>query len=248
MSSWERRAFATGPRPCLDRRVRFLEGSLILAYRSCPEIVLDIVERWSGPLLLIGGGMIVVTSIIHPQGTGSQFVLQSLWMPVHIIEYFAWMIILLGFVGWYSRFSTSLGRLGTLGFLLFFFAGATGGGYSLWINVLLEPYMAANSPSLENGLSTNSGYIATFLTVGFALVVGYLVFSVAVVRARVLPRWGLWLIVLQIIALAFFFGVAIAFAAFLVFSALFGLGIAGWGYALLSTRRRVESSERLQVG
>src|SRR5437879_4676024 len=115
-------------------------------------------------------------SVYHtPSRDYIQFVQQSLCVPAHVFEYAGWTTILLGFVGWYSRFSTSLGRLGTLGFLLFFFAGATVGGYSLWINVLLEPYMAANSPSLENGLSTNSGYIATFLTVGFALVVGYLV-------------------------------------------------------------------------
>ncbi len=35
---WERRAFATGPRPCSDRLVRFLDESLMLAYRSCPEL------------------------------------------------------------------------------------------------------------------------------------------------------------------------------------------------------------------
>ena len=107
----------------------------------------------------------------------------------------------------------------------------------MWSQVLLEPYMAANSPSLEDGLSTNIGYIATFLIISLTFVVGYLVFSVAVVRARVLPRWGLWLIVLQIIGLASLFGSAIAFAAFLIFTALLGLGIAGWGYAILSTQK-----------
>ncbi len=117
----------------------------------------------------------------------------------------------------------------------------------MWNDLLLGPYMAANSPSLYDALSTNNGFIATFLIVFLALVAGYLVFTVAVVRARVLPRWCFWLIVLQIIGFASFFGVGIAFAALLVFEALFGLSIAGWGYAILSTRRRVESSERLQV-
>ena len=208
---------------------------------------MDTVERWSGPLLLLGGGMIVVASIIHPQGTTSQFVQQSLWVPAHIFEYAGWTTILLGLVGWYSRFSASLGRLGTLGFLLFFLALAAGVGFPLWSDLLLGPYMAANSPSLYDALPTNNGFIATFLIFALALLVGYLVFSVAVVRARVLPRWGFWLIVLQIIGLASIFGSAIAFAAFLIFEGLFGLSIAGWGYAILSTRSRVESSERLTV-
>src|SRR2546428_3403735 len=156
--------------------------------------------------------------------------------------------MLLGVVGWYSRVSASVGRLGTLGFLLFLVALATGVRFPLWGDLLLGPYMAANSPSLYDALSTNNGFIAIFLIGFFALVSGYLVFSVAVVRARVLPRWGFWLIVLQIIGLASIFGSAIAFAAFLIFEALFGLSIAGWGYAILSTRRRVESSERLQAG
>ena len=191
--------------------------------------------------------MIVVASIIHPQGSTSQFVQQSLWVPAHIFEYAGWTTILLGLVGWYSRYSTSLGRLGTSGFLLFFLALATGVGYPLWSDILLGPYMAANSPSLYDALSTNNGFIAIFLIGFLALVSGYLVFSVAVVRARVLPRWGIWLIVLQIIGLASIFGSAIAFAAFLVFEALFGLSIAGWGYAILSTRSRVESSESNRV-
>src|SRR5256712_7772454 len=213
-----------------------------------PGDSLDTVERWSGPLRLLGGGMIGGTSIIHPQGSTSQFVQQSLWVPAHIFEYAGWATILLGLVGWYSRFSTSLGRLGTSGFLLFFLALATGVGYPLWSDILLGPYMAANSPLLYDALSTNNGFIVIFLIGFFALVSGYLVFSVAVVRARVLPKWGFWLIVLQIIGLASIFGSAIAFAAFLIFEALFGLSIAGWGYAILSTRNRVESSERLQVG
>ena len=191
--------------------------------------------------------MIVVASIIHPQGSTSQFVLQSLWVPAHILEYAGWTTILMGLVGWYSRFSASLGRLGTLGFLLFFLALAAGVGFPLWSDLLLGPYMAANSPSLYDALPTNNGYIATFLIFALALLVGYLVFSVAVVRARVLPRWCFWLIVLQIIGFASLFGTAIAFAAFLVFEGLFGLSIAGWGYAILSTRSRVESSERLTV-
>ena len=196
-------------------------------------------------MLLLGGGMIVVASIIHPQGSSSQFVQQSLWVPAHIFEYAGWTTILLGLVGWYSRFSASLGKLGTLGFLLFFLALATGVGFPLWSDLLLGPYMAANSPSLYDALPTNNGFIAIFLIGFFALVAGYLVFSVAVVRARVLPRWAFWLIVLQIIGLASIFGSVIAFAAFLIFEALFGLSIAGWGYAIL-TRKRVESPERLQ--
>src|SRR5207245_5813235 len=152
-----------------------------------PRDSLDTVERWSGPLLLLGGGMIVVASIIHPQGTASQFVQQSLWVPAHIFEYAGWTTMLLGLVGWYSRFSASVGRLGTLGFLLFFLALATGVGFPLWSDLLLVPYMAANSPSLYDALPTNNGFIATFLIFALSLLVGYLVFSVAVVRARVLP-------------------------------------------------------------
>jgi len=168
-------------------------------------------------------------------------VLEPLWVPAHLIEYLALTIILLGFVGWYSRFSASLGRLGTVGFLLSFFGAATGGGYILVSEVLLRPYMAASSTSLDDALFKNGAYIATTLIVSLTLAVGYLVLSVAVVRARVLPRWVFWLIVLQIIGLASLSGLTITFAAALISVALFGLSIAGWGYAILSTRSRVES-------
>src|SRR6266567_8071083 len=93
--------------PCSDRLVRFFEGSLILAYRSCPEIAWIPLRDGAGHCSCSAEGMIVVASIIHPQGAGSQFVQQSLWVPAHIFEYVGWMTILLGLVGWYSHFSAS---------------------------------------------------------------------------------------------------------------------------------------------
>ncbi len=209
---------------------------------------MDAVERWSGPLLLLGGALYVVASIIHPQGNTSQFVQQSLWVPAHLIEYIASMGVLLGLVGWYSRFSASLGRLGTLGFLLFFFGIATGGGFQLTSEVVLRPYLAANSPSLQDALTSNGGFLAAFLISALAGIIGYVMFSVAVVRARVLPSWAVWLVVLLVIGIGIFlFGPAVAFFTSLIGEALLGLSIAGWGYAILSARKRVESSERLQA-
>ncbi len=204
---------------------------------------MDTVERWTGPLLLVGGAMYVVAEVIHPRGSTSLYVLEPLWVPAHLIEYVALTTILLGFVGWYSRFSTSLGRLGTVGFLLSFFGAASGGGYILVSEVLLRPYIVASSPSLDQALLQNGAYVATTLIVSLTLVVGYLAFSVAVVRAKVLPSWVSWLIVLEIISLASLSGLTITFAAALVSVAIFGLSVAGWGYAILSTRSRAESSD-----
>ncbi len=213
---------------------------------ACPEIALDTVERWSGPLLLFGGALYVVAPIIHPQGTTSQFIQQPLWVPAHLVEYVASMSILLGLVGWYSRFSASLGRLGTLGFLLSFLGTATGGGITLMTEAVTRPYLATNSPSLQDALGSNDEFIAVFLITILVVIFGYLVFSVAVVRARVLPSWGVWLVVLLVIGIGSFFAFSVAFFTALIGEGLLGLSFAGWGYAILSTRRRVESSERSQ--
>ena len=199
------------------------------------KTALDLVERWSGPLLLVGGALVIIASTLHPQGTASQFLLQPLWVPVHILEFFAFMSILLGLVGWYSRFSTKLGKLGTLGFLISFFGTATGAPYALWSEALLRPYVAANAPMLEDRLLTNSSYIAAFLITLMSVFVGYLIFSIATVRAKVLPKWGRWLVVILVIGFLSIFGVSIAYVSALVFEALIGLSIAGWGYAIVST-------------
>jgi hypothetical protein len=208
---------------------------------------LDAVERWSGQLLLLGGTLIVIASIIHPQGGTSQFLQQPLWVPAHLLEYVAFMSVLLGLVGWYSRFSTNLGKLGTLGFLISFFGTATGGGLSLVSEALLRPYFAANSPMLQDALGSNGGFIAAFLITILAVFIGYLMFSVAVVRARVLPSWGIWLVVILVIGIGSLFGAGVAYFTGLIGEGLLGLSIAGWGYAIMSTPRRVESSDRLQA-
>jgi len=131
-----------------------------------------------------------VAEVIHPRGGTSLYVLEPLWVPAHLIEYLALTTILLGFVGWYSRFSTSLGRLGTVGFLLSFFGAASGGGYILVSEVLLRPYIAASSPSLDEALLQNGAYVATTLIVSLTLVVGYLALSVAVCPSQSPPQLG----------------------------------------------------------
>ena len=199
-------------------------------------------------MLLVGGALYVVAEVVHPRGSTSLYVLEPLWVPAHLIEYVALTIILFGFVGWYSRFSASLGRLGTVGFLLSLFGAASGGGYILVSEVLLRPYIAASSPSLDETLLQNGAYVATTLVVSLTLVIGYLALSVAVVRAKVLPSWVSWLIVLEIVSLVSLSGLAITFAAALISVALFGLSVAGWGYAILSTRSQVESSDGSDEG
>ncbi len=204
---------------------------------------MDTVERWTGPLLLVGGAMYVVASLIHPYGNTSRNVLEPLWVPAHVVEYVAITAILLGLVGWYSRFSSSLGTLGTIGFLLSLLGAAAGSGYVLVNCVLLRPYMAASSVSLDQDLLKDGAYLAATLLIFLTFIAGYLVLSVAFVRARVLPRWVLWLVALQIASIGSFFGGTTTYAPVLIGEALFGVSVAGWGFAVLSTRSRVESSD-----
>ena len=145
-------------------------------------------------------------------------------------------------------FLRSLGRLGVFGFVFFLFATATAGGFSLVSEALLRPYLATNSPSLHDNLSSNIGFIAVTIITIFGFYAGYLVFSVGVVRARVLPKWTFWIMILQVLSLGSILGLTITYAAALAFEGLLGLSIAGWGYAILSTRSRAGSSERAQGG
>jgi hypothetical protein len=205
--------------------------------------------RWSGLSLMLGGIIGAVGLFIHPPADTAVYALYPLWVPAHLLSGIASLLIALGLVGLYARQLEKVGLAGLIGFVLTFVGIRLSAGVVIFIDVVVFPLIAArgldwlNTP---NGtLRTSSAFQLTAGLGALSLLLGLLLFAIATLRARLLPRWGAWLVILSI-PLGIVAGVIISFVGALSpenLQTLFGsvggvlsLGWAAWGWALWSEK------------
>jgi len=177
--------------------------------------------------------------LIHPLGENSQYILEPIWIPAHLVGVIAWVLIVVGTFGFYGEHSGRLGRLGATGFVLAFVGGVTRPGELLFLGSIAGPLIASQSPTLLDPGGVL--YLPLLLAVGTATLVygvGYLLIGIPVLRARLVPSWSAWLVIGSIfLALVTIVAYALGAGVFLVGSVagiIFSVGLVGWGYALWS--------------
>ena len=202
--------------------------------------------RWSGLSLVLGGIAFAVHLITHPPGETAEYAFYPLWVPSHLIGGIASVLILLGLVGLYARQSEKVGLPGLLGFMLAFVGWTLSAGALIFFSVVLIPFLAAQGMDSfvdpEGPLFTSSAAQLAVGLSGLSLLLGMLVFAIATLRARVLPRWGAWLIILivplavVVLVLVFFIGTILQGILQTLVGVLLGLGLAAWGWELWSEK------------
>ena len=205
--------------------------------------------RWSGVALMLGGITLAVHYLTHPPGETAQYALYPLWVPSHWLGGIASLLIALGLIGLYARQSEKVGLLGLIGFILTFVGSTLSAGASVYLSVGLIPFLAAQGmDSLvdpKGPLFTAPAMLFAVGLAGLSLLLGLLLFAIATLRARVLPRWGAWLIILTIplgilaVVLVFFIGTSLQGILQSLLGSVLGLGLLAWGWALWSEKGEV---------
>ena len=212
--------------------------------------------RWSGPALMIGGILGVVGLVIHPLSETASDVASSRWVPAHLLAFVSAIPLIFGLIGLYARQAEETGRLGLLGFALTLIGAISDGMELLWIEVIIFPFLVANDPALYDSLRSSSAYLVA-LALSFLLFFGgWITFGAAMVRAAVLPRWTVWLVVMAVIPAIFILGLAVLVLSgvatasglsgsgsptiliFNIVGIVLSLSFVGWGYALWSDKRQ----------
>ncbi len=212
--------------------------------------------RWSGPALMIGGILGVVGLVIHPLSETASDVTSSRWVPAHLLGFVSTIPLIFGLIGLYARQAEETGRLGLLGFALTLIGAISEGMELLWIEVIIFPFLVANNPALYDSLRSSSAYLVA-LALSFLLFFGgWITFGAAMVRAAVLPRWTVWLVVMAVIPAIFILGLAVLVLSgvatasglsgsgsptiliFNIVGIVLSLSFVGWGYALWSEKRQ----------
>ena len=202
--------------------------------------------RWSGLMLLVGGIAFAVHLITHPPGETAQYAFYPLWVPSHLIGGIASVLILLGLAGLYARQSEEVGIVGLIGFILTFIGFTLSAGALIYLSVVLVPFLAAQGLDSfvdpKGPLFTSSAMQLAVGLSALSLLLGLLVFAITTLRAKELPRWGAWLIILTIPlgivggVLVFFIGTSFQGILQTLLGVLLGLGLAAWGWALWSEK------------
>jgi hypothetical protein len=139
----------------------------------------------------------------------------------------AGVLLLFGSIGLYVRRTEEVGLLGLFGFV-FAFSGTVMAVGNFWSNTFIAPTLAAALAREPAGLldAAPPRALAAGLGLSYGLVsVGWLLFGLAILRARAYPRAG---------AAALMLGAALTWLPFPLTGVLFGVGVAWVGWYLYS--------------
>jgi hypothetical protein len=201
--------------------------------------------RWSGLAAMASGILFIAIQAFHPLDVLSS-VTTARWAFVHYLSIAMDILGLLGIAGLYARQVEKSGWLGLASYLLFSLFWASSLGFH-FIEVFITPLLATNAPRLAEGLlgivngapseiSLGALPAANMLAgiIGYAL--GGFLFGIAMIRARILPRWAGVLLAVSIV-LPFFTHSLVQHPYDRIFAVPVGLALAWLGYALFTERR-----------
>ncbi len=184
--------------------------------------------RWGGLAAMVGGVLYVLAELLDIYN----FVLlgEEEFSAVAATASFAvetWLfllgnvLVLFGLFGLYVRQSEATGPLLHVGFLVAFLGTALGVGAS-WAETFIVPTLVDAAPELLDA-GPPLGYALSF----GIFAIGWVLFGVAALRARVYPRWAALLLIV---------GAVLSFLPLPLSTAPFGVAVAWMGLILFTGR------------
>ncbi len=144
--------------------------------------------RSSGLAAIVGSVLLLIgdlLSLTEPENL-SEAATTASFAFTYLLYLLGTVLLLVGLVGLYVRQSEASGALGLASFVVAFLGTALVLG-AVWAQLFIAPFLATEAPAALNTEPT--GTLALGFTLTFALAaVGYLLFGIAALRARVYPR------------------------------------------------------------
>lgn len=155
--------------------------------------------RWAGLAAMSSGILFIVVQTIHPPDVLSS-VTTARWAIVHFLGVAMCLFGLLGITGLYARQVKESGWLGLAGYLLFSLFYALTLAFQ-FAEAFISPVLATEAPKFVHGFLGIPGGHASEINLGalpalytltglLGYVLGGLLFGIATLRARILPRWA----------------------------------------------------------
>jgi hypothetical protein len=147
--------------------------------------------RWSGLACVIGGIAIAAFVLVHPwdELVGAAIAQTARWRLAHTLHFVGALFALIGVVGLYAQARDRLGALGAVGFVVSFCGNAMFLGTGM-ITAFIWPMLAVHAPAtveLDGAIFHAPVSAAAFLLTAVTMTVGYVLFGIALLQARVFP-------------------------------------------------------------
>ena len=180
--------------------------------------------RWAGLAAMASGVCSVIGDLLSlaVDLESAESALTIPYVLVFLLYLLGTVLLLLGLVGLYASQSEAAGVLGLVGFLGAFVGTALLSG-AIWFELFITPSLATEAPELAEAELGLAGFILSFLLV----VIGWLVFGVATLRARVYPRWPAILLIV---------GVGLSFTPIPLSGIVLSVAVAWLGFILFTGR------------
>jgi hypothetical protein len=190
--------------------------------------------RWGGFAALVSGVTSVIGDLLRlfVDVESAESATTASYTFVFLMYLLGAALLLLGLVGLYVSQSEEAGVLGFVGFLVAFLGTVLLAG-TLWFELFITPSLAAEAPELAEAELGLAGFILAFLSV----IIGWLLFGVATLRARVYPPWAAVLLIV---------GVVVSFFPIPLSGVVFSVAVAWMGFVLF-TRRGATAQQSSRV-
>lgn len=191
------------------------------------------VLKLCGIAAVLAGALIIVADPFHPTDSLANF--QSVtWRIVHVAELAAFILILPALVGLYALQADRTPGLSATGYI----SATIGVGIVVGIVFMAEfilPVLASQAPALldEKGPLLGGPFGQALLAALILTGVGFVLVGMATIRARVLPPWAGW--VLVIAGPLYAFGEMLGRVAFIGGALLFGAVLVTAGVVMVRT-------------
>ncbi len=152
--------------------------------------------RWCGLAAILGAALFIIADLIRvlfmegSDASPSEFFTSFSYLITSALSLVGGSLVLLGLVGLYARRPEAIGVLGLIAFLGAFFGGVLALG-AIWSQAFTQPAIALSAPEVLE--SEPPGVVIFGLLLSFGLVnLGWILFGVAVLRAKITHAWLLY--------------------------------------------------------
>ena len=210
----------------------------ILAATSTTDVLPSPLARIAGPLTIVAGGLFTITQLVMLQrmsllDLSDPHYRQAMFAdPVYLLSgvvYFvAFCLILLALVAIYGREGHKAGVFWSVGLCAAVVGTIASAGNVGWADVFAMPWVVEVAPEAVKVRPTSGMYVYGAVASYALFTLGWVLFGIASLRARVFP---------MVICLAIVVGGMLGFNASPPFGIPFGLALAGLGVWMLRVRK-----------
>jgi len=152
--------------------------------------------RWGGLAALIASILSIIISVVLMATIGNQAystaALTAEWSLLYTLRLIATILLMLGLVAIFARQSQKMGTFGLVSFLIASIGTMLVSGFA-WALTFTFPAMAEAVPEFldAHAAAPSIGVVLTL----FLVTIGWLLFGIACLRAKVLPSAAAWVVI-----------------------------------------------------